>query len=171
MAGRFGAPPDVRAPSSVPVDQVAIEPRPVPAAAIPPTLVLGYLDLSIRGTLEYERYENLYLSPWWEMTDVPDGVSAWKRAVLERIPLRGAAHWGHMYLIVSDSRAAGSRFSIGRRSSAPAAPRKRPDETRLALREGRQLAELILRASRRDHAAGLAAFGREIELRFRRQMD
>jgi len=155
-------PPDV-GPSS-PADGVE-------APAIPPTLILGYLDLALRGAQEYERYASLYLSPWWELPNLPDGVAGWKRAVLERVPLRGAIHWGHLYLVVRDALPRPSRLAIfGRRWQGGVTP-VHQNETRLAIRRGQQLAEIVLHPSRSDRAETLAQFGREVEIRFRRQMD
>ena len=146
-------------------------PKPPPSKAIPPTLVLGYLDLAIRGVLEYERYHQVYLSPWWAVEDVPQGTSVWKRAVLERVTSGGALHWGHLYLVVSDAPRTVSRFRLFRTPATGIGVATRPDELRLPLREGVQNAELILHPSRPERSDQLGAFGREVEVRFRRQMD
>ena len=134
-------------------------------------MMLGYLDLAIRGTLEYERYAHVYLSPWWELPDVPDGARAWKRAVLERIPLRGAEHWGHLYLVVRDAPGRTSRLSIFGRTWDGNAVAEAPGEQRLSLRRGHQLAELIVHPSHMERADKLKSFAAEVEERFRRQMD
>ncbi|MCI4340521.1 MAG: hypothetical protein L3K06_06830 [Thermoplasmata archaeon] len=146
-------------------------PRPARATAIPPTLVLGYLDLAIRGVLEYERYHQVYVSPWWSVEDVPQETSVWKRAVLERVPLRGALHWGHLYLVVAPAASSPSRLRLFRGAAIGPAVAERPDEQRLSLREGAQLAELVVHPTKPDRAERLVAFGREVEVRFRRQMD
>jgi len=139
--------------------------------AIPPTLVLGYVDLALRGVLEYERYARVYLSPWWAVEDLPEGTIAWKRAVLERVPLKGALHWGHLFLVVSDVHAETSRFRLLRSPALGGALAPRSNEIRVPLREGVQRAELVLHPTRPDRAEPLGAFGREVEVRFRRQMD
>ncbi|HEY6237782.1 MAG TPA: hypothetical protein VIZ68_01165, partial [Thermoplasmata archaeon] len=134
-------------------------------------LILGYLDLALRGALEYERYSGLYFSPWWELADLPAGAAGWKRAVLERVPQRGALHWGHLYLVVRDAPSTPGILSIfGRRGQGGVAP-KHENETRLEIRRGRQLAEIVLHPSHADRADRLVALGREVEIRFRRQMD
>lgn len=134
-------------------------------------MMLGYLDLAIRGTLEYERYAHVYLSPWWELPEVPEGSRAWKRAVLERIPLKGAEHWGHLYLVVRRSEDRPARLSIFGRTWNGTVVGEAPGEERFALRRGEQLAELIVHPSRADRAERLRVFASELEQRFRRQMD
>ncbi len=141
------------------------------SSPVPPTMMLGYLDLAIRGALEYERYALVYLSPWWELTDLPEGVRAWKRAVLERIPLRGAEHWGHLYLIVRDPDLPRRRLSIRGLSWNGSPDERLPDEERLTLRHGAQVAELVVHPSHPDRADRLKRFASELEERFRRQMD
>ena len=163
--------PAERAPSDAPLAELELAPKPPVSSAIPPTLLLGYVDLAIRGTLEYERYGNVYLSPWWEMAEVPEGIRAWKRAVLERRPLRGAEHWGHLYLIVSDAPVPAGRLSLFHRPTSSNPIPERPFEARLSLREGRQLAQLVSRPTGEGRAESLAGFAREVEIRFRRQMD
>jgi hypothetical protein len=146
-------------------------PRPLPSTAIPPSLVLGYIDLAIRGVLEYERYAQVYLSPWWALEGLPEGTKAWKRAVLERIPLRGAKHWGHLYLVVADERTEGWLFRLLRSPALGGLPDARPDEVHVRLREGVQMAELVLHPTRPEDRTRLESFGQEVEIRFRRQMD
>ena len=143
----------------------------LPSSPVPPTMMLGYLDLAIRGTLEYERYAHVYLSPWWELPDVPEGSRAWKRAVLERIPLRGAEHWGHLYLLVRRAEDRSRRLSVFGRSWNGAVVAESPGEERFTLRRGEQVAELIAHPSRPERAEQLRAFASELEQRFRRQMD
>jgi hypothetical protein len=146
-------------------------PKPTPSTPIPPSLVLGYIDLAIRGVLEYDRYAALFLSPWWAVEDLPIGTSVWKRAVLERIPLRGALHWGHLYLVVSDTPPTPSRLRLFRSEALGGPVASRPNEIRVGLREGKQRAELILHPTKPDRTERLGAFAREVEVRFRRQMD
>jgi hypothetical protein len=146
-------------------------PRPAASAPIPPTMVLGYVDLAIRGVLEYERYAHVYLSPWWALDDLPDGTNAWKRAVLERVPLKGARHWGHLYLVVSDVPSERGGFRLFRSPPLGGPVEARPGEVHVPLREGVQRAELVLHPTYSAEAAALEAFGREVEVRFRRQMD
>ena len=145
--------------------------EPAPAAAVPPTLMLGYLDLSIRGVQAYERYARVYLSPWWPLPDLPETVLGWKRAVLERIPMRGAEHWGHLYLLVHPPQRPRTRLSILSRAVTGATVGHRPGESRITLRRGLQVAELWMRPTREDRASALREFGREVAERFRRQMD
>jgi hypothetical protein len=146
-------------------------PKPPPSTAIPPSLVLGYIDLAIRGVLDYERYAQVYLSPWWAVEDLPVGTTAWKRAVLERVPLKGALHWGHLYLVVSDVRPEGWLSRLLRTPALGGAASHRPDEIHVRIRDGVQQAELLLHPTRADRAAPLEAFAREVGVRFRRQMD
>jgi hypothetical protein len=134
-------------------------------------MVLGYVDLAIRGVLEYERYAHIYLSPWWTVDDLPDGAYAWKRAVLERVPLKGARHWGHLYLVVTDQPPEGGWLRLFRAPALGGALAGRSDEVHVALRGGRQKAEIVLHPTRPEEAASLEAFAREVEVRFRRQMD
>jgi hypothetical protein len=146
-------------------------PKPAVSEAIPRGLLLGYVDLAIRGTLEYERFSRIYVSPWWEVPNVPEGVWAWKRAVLERVPLQGANHWGHVYLIV-DGRSE-ARSILGLRSRAPLqdAVTAGENDVRLPLREGVQRAELLVHPSHPERTERLLSFAQELETRFRRQMD
>jgi hypothetical protein len=143
--------------------------EPFPSAGpVPASMVLGYVDLAITGTLDYERYRGVYVGPWWILENVPEGVHAWKRAVLRRVPGHGAEHWGHLYLIVRYSdRESLSWFTRdwrGRR--AP-----KPPTANLVLRKGEVNAELALRSSDPAQSAHLEEFAREISERFRRQMD
>ncbi len=135
---------------------------------VPAPMVLGYVDLAITGTLEYERYRGVYVGPWWKLEDVPEGMYVWKRAVLHRTPGRGAEHWGHLYLIVRyATREPFSWFTRdlrGRRTSAA------PTEN-LVLRKGEQTAELAIRTSDPAQQGHLHEFAREISERFLRQMD
>jgi len=147
------------------------EERGPPSKAIPAPLLLGYFDLAVRGTLEYERFARVYLSPWWEIPDVPSGTRAWKRAILERIPLRGAEHWGHLYLVVQPKAESGGFLSILTRPAIGTVVAPKPHETRLPLREGDQSAELIVQPRTPAYVERLDAFAREVEIRFRRQMD
>lgn len=151
-----------------PADEEAHHP---PSAAVPPTMMLGYLDLALRGTLEYERYARVYLSPWWELPEVPEGTRAWKRAVLERIPLRGAEHWGHLYLVVRMDATSRPRFSILGRSWDGRVIAEAPGETRISIRHGAQTAEIVVHPSHPDRAERVRGFAHEVEERFRRQMD
>ena len=146
-------------------------PKPTPSVAIPPTMVLGYLDLALRGVLEYDRFAQVYLSPWWAVEDVPESTVVWKRAVLERVPLRGAVHWGHLYLIVSDVPADRPKFQVFRSPAVGTGQFASPEDRRFILREGVQRAELLLHPTRPDRAERLESLGREVEVRFRRQMD
>lgn len=134
-------------------------------------MMLGYLDLALRGTLEYERYSHLYLSPWWELPEVPEGARAWKRAVLERIPLRGAEHWGHLYLVVRMDTSSRPRFSILGRSWDGRVVAEAPGEYRLSIRRGAQTAEIVVHPSSPERAEKVRSFAHEVEERFRRQMD
>lgn len=135
---------------------------------VPAPMVLGYVDLAITGTLEYERYRGVYVGPWWKLENVPEGMYVWKRAVLHRTPGRGAEHWGHLYLIVRyETRESFSWFSRdlrGRTSPVTASES-------LVLRKGEQTAELATRSTDPAQLDHLNQFAREVSERFRRQMD
>jgi hypothetical protein len=143
--------------------------EPLPSTgAVPAPMVLGYVDLAISGTLEYERYKGVYLGPWWKLENVPDGMHVWKRAVLHRTVGRGAEHWGHLFLIVRyETREMLSWFSKDLRGrQSPAFPSES-----IVLRRGDQTAELATRPTATAEAGRLDEFAREVSERFRRQMD
>jgi hypothetical protein len=131
-------------------------------------MVLGYVDLAITGTLEYERYKGVYVGPWWKLEDVPEGHHVWKRAVLHRTLGRGAEHWGHLYLVIRyETHESLSWFSKDFRGrQTPALP---PES--LVLRRGEQTAELAVRSTDPSQSQRLEEFAREVTERFRRQMD
>jgi hypothetical protein len=145
-------------------------PAAVGAAPVPSGMILGYLDLAIRGVLEYPRFSALYVGPWWDMSSSVDldGVEGWKRAVLRRIPHGGAQHWGHLFLITTRRWVKvdvdPERFGLS--SAAPTQP-----TTSLELRAGDPHAVLIGRPSRAERANDLAEFMHEVVDRFIYQRD
>lgn len=132
-------------------------------------LVLGYVDLAITGALDYPRYSSIYLGPWWPVEDVPDGAHVWKRSVLERVPSRGARHWGHLFLVVR--RTDLPRFSIFRRNWRGERIVDAPEAHRVSLRSGVQPAELVVQPSGPAWLQPLRQLAEEISERYHRQMD
>ncbi|MCI4319059.1 MAG: hypothetical protein L3K23_02865 [Thermoplasmata archaeon] len=139
-------------------------------APVPSGMILGYLDLAIRGVLEYPRFSAVYLGPWWDMSanvDL-DGVEGWKRAVLRRVPHGGAQHWGHLFLIMTRRWA---KVEVDpERFGLPSAAAAQPT-TSLQLRAGDPHAVLIGRPSRPERAGELAEFMHEVVDRFVYQRD
>ncbi|HZY70070.1 MAG TPA: hypothetical protein VFF67_03720 [Thermoplasmata archaeon] len=150
------------------VDLARVEPAIAPP--VTPGLILGYLDLAITGLLEYAMFQGVYLGPWWEIGEgeLPDGIQAWKRSVLRRVPQRGAQHWGHIFLVTTRSWAKGEvepdsfASSIG---AAELALRQVP------LRLGDPRAMLYARPTRPESAEHLDQFVRELVDRFIHQRD
>jgi hypothetical protein len=133
-------------------------------------MILGYLDLAIRGVLEYPRFAGLYLGPWWDMAATVDidGIEGWKRSVLERIPHGGARHWGHIYLITTRrwAKLQVDPMTLGLPSPAPSQV-----TTSVQLRAGDPHAVLFARPSRPERATELAGFVHEVVDRFVYQRD
>ncbi|MCI4363938.1 MAG: hypothetical protein L3K13_06530 [Thermoplasmata archaeon] len=58
------------------------------------------MDAALAKLLKSPGLEEVYLSPWWEVTVDRAEAFGWKRAVLRRNPGAGATHWGHLFLLV-----------------------------------------------------------------------
>ncbi len=130
--------------------------------------LLGYVDLAIRGTLEYERFDRVYLGPWWDLPTGSPELRGWKRAVLRRVLAAGAEHWGHLFLVVNDSLTARPLTWSEDRTLAGA---EREPPSSLQLRAAAPEIRMYYRPTGEAHAEALASFAREIGERFRRQMD
>jgi hypothetical protein len=137
---------------------------------VPSGMILGYLDLAIRGVLEYPRFAGVYLGPWWDMASHldTDGIEGWKRSVLQRIPHGGAQHWGHIFLVTTRrwARLNVDPVTLGLPSPAPSQV-----TTSVTLRAGDPHAILFVRPSRPERARELAEFVREVVDRFVYQRD
>lgn len=129
--------------------------------------LLGYVDLAIRGTLEYDRFEQVYLGPWWEIPAVGSEAHGWKRAVLRRVLAAGAQHWGHVFLIVNEG-VPGRTLTWKGASTDDGNPEVLE---RIPLRQGMPEIVLYFRASVPERRPELSEFAREVGERFRRQMD
>lgn len=167
--GEGEAPPRT---GEAPLVRTSIDPRAArkgSAGPIPPAMVLGYVDLAITGTLEYDRYADVYLGPWWDVEHAPEGSSAWKRSVLRRVPSRGAQNWGHLYLIVEAPGPGSVRL-------VPRDWRGRPvtsdsEAPRVLLRYGSQRAELVVVPTAPERMQEIRGFAEEVAARFQRQLD
>ncbi|HTT35336.1 MAG TPA: hypothetical protein VMH78_05660 [Thermoplasmata archaeon] len=142
---------------------------PTPLAPLTPEFLLGYFDLALAATFDFPRYQGVYVSPWWDLSD-PETTEArvWKRAVLRRIPSAGATHWGHLYLVVSDGPFAPriSRAGWGMpQGPEPIEPRE------ILLRLGLPRVALWTRPSHPDRSPELDGFAELVAERFRRQLD
>lgn len=130
--------------------------------------LLGYVDLAIRGTLEYDRFDRVYLGPWWDLPTGSPELRGWKRAVLRRVPAAGAEHWGHLFLVIHDAddpAALDWAQELRRGKVEPAEP------TGLVLRALAPEIRLYFRPTSAGTEEPLASFVREVGERFRRQMD
>jgi hypothetical protein len=87
------------------------------------------LDAALEHIAREPEFDGVYLGPWWELPRAtpPPSIIGWKRAVLRRVPGRGAEHWGHLFLVYSGleqttrleldsgSRLRGPRYGVVRR--------------------------------------------------------
>jgi hypothetical protein len=73
---------------------------------------IASLDAALERALAAPELAGVYLSPWWPLVPVQgdEPVAGWKRSVLQRVPGRGAVHWGHLFLLVG----AGARLGRSR---------------------------------------------------------
>lgn len=130
--------------------------------------LLGYVDLAIRGTLEYERFDRVYLGPWWDLPVSDPDLRGWKRAVLRRVLAAGAEHWGHLFLVLNEG-TAGRTLTWAEEPRAGSVGGRPPERIRLRLGDPEIL--LYHRPSTPSHAEELTSFAHEVGERFRRQMD
>ena len=82
------------------------------------------LDAAIERTLGAPELTGVYLSPWWPLG--PSGSAGppagWKRSILQRVPGRGAVHWGHLYLLVHREARLAEPAGMSAGSGTPSGP-------------------------------------------------
>lgn len=134
-----------------------------------PEFLLSYVDLAIRGALEYSVNQGVYLSPWWDLPESGRGlVRGWKRAVLRRNPHGGADHWGHLFLVFHEG-VGQAELEAEKRDLVGS--RRAQKVIEIPLRKGRPEVVLLLRPTYEETREDLHRFGRDIVERFRLQMD
>ncbi|HYK94151.1 MAG TPA: hypothetical protein VEY07_08960 [Thermoplasmata archaeon] len=160
MAEEHGPPP-----TTITVrPEVALE-----MAPLHPEFLLSYVDLAIRGALEYSVNQGVYLSPWWELPEPSRApVRGWKRAVLRRNPHGGADHWGHLFLLCHEGV---GRAELESEEMALVGGRERTQLIEIPLRVGRPEVTLVLRPTYEETREELHRFARDIVERFRLQLD
>ena len=130
--------------------------------------LLGYIDLALRGIQEYDRYQPLVLGPWLEIERPvrSPGLREWNRTAEWHQPPRPPQLLGSLRVRM-DFRERRPRKRRGTDATKPA----RPANRRFDLRLGMPRIALFVEADDDGRADRLAEVARDVEERFRRQLD
>ena len=112
------------------------------------------------ATAGHPPHEMVYTGPPWEIPSSSAAVTStiWKVAVLQRRPIGGAEHWGHLFLLVGERT---SEVRIAPEGGVPGAGPRPPLEA-LPPSEGSQF-EVRIRPRSGETTARLLAFARDFQ--------
>jgi hypothetical protein len=152
-------------------DELALPTPPLPSVLpVRSDFLLGYLDLAIAGTLEYPRFQGLYLTPWRSLplAEVGLAVRGWVRTVYYRPPLAEPQCVGRLLLMA----ALGLGDPMSWLTVLPEDGVVEADgSSRIELRVGDPRVFLFLLAKEPLGRTRLELFAKDVSERFRRQMD
>lgn len=152
-------------------DELALRP-PTPPSPFPvrSDFLLGYLDLAIAGTLEYPRFQGVFLTPWRPLPLAEVGLAArgWVRTVYYRSPHAEQQYVGQLLLVS----ALGVGDPVTLLTVLPDVGTVEADgSSRIQLRVGDPRVFLFLLAQEPVARRRLELFAHDVSERFRRQMD
>ena len=150
-------------PVAGPEERLAIDHRPMAFG-----FLLGYIDLALRGVQEYDRYQPLVLGPWLEIErpGSPSGLRQWFRTVEWHQPPRPPVSLGSLRVRM-DFRERRPR----KRRTTDDSKAIRTGRRRFDLRLGMPRIALFVEADDDERVQRLSEVARDVEDRFRRQLD